>query len=83
MGETTEYLILEGGPYGAPDVEFPYQGPRLHFGTRAETEAKLREYGLAHLIPAAGTSKMRDERVTYADSGRRTADGRRVFTVEG
>lgn len=83
MGEPTETVVLEGGPYGDPDTVFPYQGPRLHFGRRAEVEAILRGRGLAHLIGPAGCEKMLDVPVVYRDTGRRTADGRRVFAPEG
>lgn len=70
MGEPTETVVLEGGPWGDPNVRYSCVGRRLMLPDPT------------HDYNAAGDS--RDiPRVVYADTGRRTADGRRVFAVEG
>jgi hypothetical protein len=73
MGEPTDEVVLEGGP--ADGAELTWATAGVPVGV-----ASLRS------APAAGQPEWQSVtvgRVTYTDSGRRTAEGRRVFVPEG
>jgi hypothetical protein len=69
MGEPTDEAVLEGGPWGNPNVHFNVTGARLALPAP-----------ISAFYPQADQSV---DVVYYADSGRRTAEGRRVFVPEG
>lgn len=94
MGEPTETVVMEGGPADGETYDFPTgQGSRVRFPSDHDREAwrevsrRVSQRNLAWIGLAAWPAGPEPDParlcITYTDSGRRTADGRRVFTVEG